>query len=204
MSSLVTRPNTQIQDEEIEREEINGDMNVLQKHVAYFDRNKDGIIYPWETFKGFRAIGAGLALSTISAIFINGALSRRTLPQGKSFSPLFPIHVNNIHKAKHGSDSGVYDSEGRFVPSKFEEIFRKHAHTDPNALTSEEMFEMLKANREPKDHRGWVAAWTEWKTLYSLCKDKDGLLQKETIRAAYDGSLFDRMEKERASKRKTA
>ncbi|KAL6187024.1 hypothetical protein ACLB2K_043140 [Fragaria x ananassa] len=171
--------------------------DALQRHVAFFDRNHDGIVYPWETFQGFRAIGCGILLSSFSAFFINFGLSRQTRP-GKSFSLLFPIEVRNIHKAKHGSDSGVYDIEGRFVPSKFEEIFIKHAHSNANALTSEELDGLLKANREPNDRRGWLAAWTEWKILYLLCKDKNGLLHKDTIRAVYDGSLFERMEKERS------
>ncbi|KAF8021136.1 hypothetical protein BT93_G1537 [Corymbia citriodora subsp. variegata] len=175
------------------------DQNVLQKHVAFFDRNHDGLVYPWETFRGFRSIGAGLPLSTVAAAFINIALSQKTRP-GKFPSFLFPIEVKNIHRAKHGSDSGVYDSEGRFVLVKFEEIFRKHAQTHPNALTSDELQEMLKSNRQPKDYKGWLASYTEWKVLYLLCKDKDGLLHKDTIRAVYDGSLFERMEKEHMEK----
>ncbi|XP_057743567.1 probable peroxygenase 4 [Arachis stenosperma] len=178
------------------------DENVLQKHVAFFDRNHDGIIYPWETYQGFRAIGCGILLSAFSAIFINLGLSRKTR-SGKALSIWLPIEVKNIQKAKHGSDSGVYDSEGRFVPSKFEEIFTKHARKHPNALTSDELMGMLKANRVPKDHKGWLASYTEWKILYVLCKDEDGLLHKEIVRAVYDGSLFERMEKEYSEKKKS-
>ncbi|MFS7952250.1 putative plant seed peroxygenase [Helianthus anomalus] len=54
--------------------------NVLQKHVEFFDRNNDGVIYPWETFQGFRAIGSGIVLSSVAAIFINAGLSGKTRP----------------------------------------------------------------------------------------------------------------------------
>ena len=42
-----------------------------------------------------------------------------------------------------------------------------------------------------------LAGYTEWKILYSLCKDDNGLLHKEIVRAAYDGSLFEKMAKEK-------
>ncbi|KAK1390099.1 putative peroxygenase 4 [Heracleum sosnowskyi] len=172
------------------------DGNVLQKHVAFFDQNNDGVVYPWETFRGFREIGCGLLLSSFAAVFINLGLSAKTRT-GKYSSLLLPVEINNINKAKHGSDSGVYDTQGRFVNSKFEEMFSKHANTNSSALTSDELTGFLKSNREPKDYKGWFASYTEWKMLYFLCKDKDGLLHKDTIRGVYDGTLFERMAKER-------
>ncbi|XP_047332441.1 probable peroxygenase 4 [Impatiens glandulifera] len=169
------------------------DENVLQKHVAFFDRNHDGVIYPWETFQGLRAIGAGILLSSFAAVFINAGLSRKTRP-GKFPSLLFPIEIKNIEKAKHTSDSGVYDTEGRFVATRFEEMFNQHALTYPDALTGDELKALLHANRVPKDYLGWVAAYAEWKVLYILGKDENGLLKKDSVRGVYDGSLFQNME----------
>ncbi|GJR84162.1 caleosin-related, EF-hand domain pair containing protein [Tanacetum coccineum] len=183
---------------------IENDQNVLQKHVAFFDRNKDGVIYPWETFQGFRAIGSGIMLSSFAAVFINMGLSGKTRPGKKLPNLLFPIDIEHIKMAKHGSDSGVYDTHGRFVPAKFEEIFHKYARTNPDALTADELDKFVKGNREPKDYGGWIGGLSEWKILYYLAKDKNGLLKKETIKAVYDGSLFEKMaeEKRNSSKKK--
>ncbi|KAI3963565.1 hypothetical protein MKW92_012431 [Papaver armeniacum] len=175
--------------------------NALQKHVAFFDRNNDGVIYPWETFQGCRAIGLGIGLSTLAAVLINMGLSRKTRP-GKFPNLLFPIEVQNIVNCKHTSDCGVYDAEGNFDPAKFEEIFQKHSHTTANALTADELSGMMKANRVPKDYHGWIGSWVEWKIFFHVCKDKNGLLQKETIRACYTGDLFEQMEQERACEKK--
>ncbi|XP_073046187.1 probable peroxygenase 5 isoform X3 [Primulina eburnea] len=58
----------------------NNNLNVLQKHIMFFDRDNDGIIYPSETFQGFRAVGCGIFLSSLASLFINVSLSRKTRP----------------------------------------------------------------------------------------------------------------------------
>ncbi|GJR73681.1 putative caleosin-related, EF-hand domain pair containing protein [Tanacetum coccineum] len=183
-------------------EAIDNDQNVMRKHAVFFDRNNDGVIYPWETYQGLRAIGGSFLLSIGGAIFINVALSGMTRP-GKRFpNLLFPIEIQNITLAKHGSDSDTYDTSGRFVPSKFEEIFSKYARTNPDYLTKDELNEFIKGNRDLKDYFGQIVALLEWNVLYSLSKDKDGLLQKETIRGVYDGSLFVKLEEKHSLSKK--
>ncbi|KAK1683490.1 hypothetical protein QYE76_044338 [Lolium multiflorum] len=88
-------------------------MTALQEHVSFFDRNKDGIITPAETFEGFVAIGCEIAFSTAAATAIHTALAFKTTPAGAPL-PYINIYVENIHKAIHGGDTGVYDAKGRW------------------------------------------------------------------------------------------
>ncbi|XP_048548017.1 probable peroxygenase 4 isoform X2 [Triticum urartu] len=131
-------------------------MTALQKHVSFFDRNKDGIITPTETFEGFVAIGCDVAYSRDSASSVHAALGPITSPVDAPL-PHINIHIGLIHRAMHGSDSGALDAKGgcKFVPQKFEEIFIKHAKARPDALTSSEVEEMILANRDPLDPRSW-------------------------------------------------
>ncbi|TVU28395.1 hypothetical protein EJB05_19927 [Eragrostis curvula] len=171
-------------------------MTDLQKHAAFFDGNGDGVVSISETYDGLRSFGLGIGLSGAGAAFINGLLASTTRPENAT-SSRFDIYIENIHKGIHGSDTGSYDAEGRFVSEKFDAIFAKHAKTVPDALTSDEIDELIQADREPGDYKGWAGATSEWKLLYSLGKDKDGLLRKDVARGVYDGSLFHQLVNEK-------
>lgn len=177
-------------------------MTALHKHVSFFDRNKDGIITPSETIEGIVAIGCDYAFARDFAAPVHAGLGPKTSPKDAPL-PHLSIYIKNIYKGMHGSDTGALDAKGRFVPAKFEEIFSKHAKNRPDALTSLEVKEMILANRDPDDPQSWAAPIQEWGLIYSLASDKNGYFHKDSVRGIYDGSVFVKLEEERASSQST-
>ena len=116
------------------------------------------------------------------------------------------IFLKNVHRDKHGSDTGTYDHEGRFVPQRFEDIFAKYAE-GRDYLTIWDVSNVLKGQRCIADPIGWSGAFFECKSSQFLCLrvsllmitgiatyimlwPEDGRMMKEDIRGIYDGSIF--------------
>lgn len=57
-------------------------------------------------------------------------------------------------RAQHGSDSGTYDKEGRFVPQAFEDMFAKFDTTNSGSLSAGELWALIKGNRLAVDPFG--------------------------------------------------
>ncbi|KAJ3456893.1 hypothetical protein MRS44_016916 [Fusarium solani] len=161
---------------------------VLQQHCDFFDRDHDGVIYPIDTFRGFHQLGFGVFLSLLSVFIIHANFSYPTLSSYIP-DPWFRVYIDNIHKDKHGSDTGVYDTEGRFIPQKFEDIFSKYAE-GRDYLTLWDVSKLTKGQRLIADPIGWFGAFFEWLATYIMLWPKDGRMMKEDIRMIYDGSLF--------------
>ncbi|KAF1957961.1 caleosin domain-containing protein [Byssothecium circinans] len=171
----------------------------LQQHCDFFDTDHDGIIWPRDTFTGFYRLGFGIILSLLAVFIIHANFSYPTLP-GWLPDPFFRLHVANIHKDKHGSDSGTYDHEGRFVPQKFEDMFSKYGK-GKDYVTIWDVMDLMKGQRCIADPIGWGGAMFEWLATYIMLWPEDGKMRKEDIRGIYDGSIFYKIAEQRENQK---
>ncbi|KAL6709850.1 hypothetical protein ACN47E_000635 [Coniothyrium glycines] len=161
---------------------------VLQQHCDFFDRDHDGVLWPSDTFIGFRRLDFNVFLCALAVLLIHGNFSYPTCPSVWP-DPYFRIYLANIHRCKHGSDTGTYDHEGRFVPQHFEDVFAKYS-TGRQFVTMEDVGALWKGQRCFGDLVGWSAEFLEWFATYLLLWPEDGRMMKEDVRRIYDGSIF--------------
>ncbi|KAL8660727.1 MAG: hypothetical protein Q9202_006277 [Teloschistes flavicans] len=171
-------------------------LTALQLHVAFWDLNKDGIITPYEIYTGFRALGFSILFS-LGGLLIPVFFSYPTT-LGHSWlpDPLFRIYTNHIHKAKHGSDTGIYDVDGHLRIAFFDDMFDKMDTASTDGMSDREpslgvsdLFRLHARTRVAADPAGWSFAAMEWWTTWLLLQ-RDGRLWKEDLREMYDGTLF--------------
>ncbi|KAK9708296.1 hypothetical protein K7432_009714 [Basidiobolus ranarum] len=165
--------------------------SALDKHVEFFDRDGDGVIAPWDTFFAIRSLGSNIIVTAIATIVLHVLFSWVT-QDGWLPSPFFYIYVKNIRRGKYGSDSGVYDEEGRLAKNKFEEIFQKFDTEKKGALTLTQCYHWTESSRRMLDPVGWAIAKIKFGLLW-LIASRNGLVTRETLESMYDGTLFEKM-----------
>jgi len=105
--------------------------------------------------------------------------------------PFLRIHIANIHRDKHGSDSGSFNHRGGFDRTSFNEIFTNAAPPAHDSLSFWEGVNLIKRNHDLFDIFGTLAAVFEWFAVYFMLWPADGRCSKEDIKGVMDGSIFE-------------
>lgn len=76
---------------------------MLQQHVLFFDRDNDQVIWPIDTYVGFRDLGFNILFSLAAMVIIHLSLSYATqLSRTWIPDPFCRIYTDAIHKDKVG------------------------------------------------------------------------------------------------------
>lgn len=162
----------------------------LQRHVAFWDKDDDGVISPLDLYIGFRKLGFRKLTAPFCAFCICTLLS---YPSQSTWYPDWGlrIYVDGVHKVKHGSDSEVYNRRGNFNAMNFEEMFEFYADgPDHDSLTLYQILYMVLSNSGRFDCYGWLVSIFHWTTLYILLGPEDRKIKKGDVKALYEGTLF--------------
>ena len=178
----------------------------LERHAAYFDPQRTGLIRFGQTYRGLRDLGVSRGWSATLASIIHAALGRRTSGEVST------IRIANIHRGKHDSDTGVFDAEGKLVEARFDALFASIAHTHPpDVITRNEFRAFMKANG-PQSAAGGFFSWAEAKLFFCVAADTDKTedgkkvpaIRRATLRAFYEGKLLPRVRELRRLRAKRA
>jgi hypothetical protein len=100
----------------------------LQRHVSFFDDNGDRSVDVAECTRGLKALGLPPGLAEVAALAIVAPLSIQTRGSLLAMS----VDIDNIHKGRHDSDTGILDKRGRFNARRFAKVFGRRSAVDHN------------------------------------------------------------------------
>ncbi|KAJ3045607.1 hypothetical protein HK097_001174 [Rhizophlyctis rosea] len=169
----------------------------LQKHVEFFDRDGDGVIYPNETFQAMSALGFNWFICGMTALAFHILHLSYFTQDSWIPNPKLPVYIKNISAAKHGSDTNTYNADGEFVKQNYDRIFEKFDLNKKGGLYFSEIVTMWRANRGVLDPVGLIFQVFLWTYLWAIAADEQGVLHKESVWKQYDGTLFYEVEASR-------
>ena len=114
------------------------------------------------------------------------------------------MDVEHIHSGRHGSDTGVYDRNGRFSRPRFRRLFDRFDVDRDDALDGEELGRLFAGNQT--DLAGHLGSRAEFGLLLGLAgQDRKGkrVLTRERLERFYNGSLFYQLAREVAAERES-
>lgn len=195
-SKTISTPHSPSHVERTKDNLTDSNLSALQKHVLFWDRDGDNIIFPQDVYTGFREIGFSIPFSLASLLIPVFFSYPTSVAHSYIPDPLFRISLSSIHYAKHGSDTGIYDSKGNIRAQFFEDLFAEFDSSGMGSLGARDLLNLLANNRVAADPAGWSFAAMEWGSTWLLLQ-KDGRVWKEDLRQCYDGSLFWRLKEEK-------
>jgi peroxygenase len=176
-------------------------MTALQKHLSFFDQNQDGNLTRTETAQGLKKLGLSPVRAEVTGTLINTGIGLKSSDHWYDFTT---VNLNKIHQSKHGSDTGIYDTQGQFVQGKYDELWSRFDQGNKGALTQGDI-QAMHASLST-DKVGDVASKAEFDLLMELAGQNQTLadgssqrvLTKERMQQFYDGTLFFQLTGEKA------
>ncbi|KAI8072785.1 Caleosin related protein-domain-containing protein [Gongronella butleri] len=158
----------------------------LEKHVRFWDRKNKGYITPVDAMFGFMNLGYSVVFSLTMGTFLGVLFSYATQASWVP-DPYCRTRVSQVQKTM--STDTPYDDNGRFDEERFDALFSKYGKSDISGRTIS-LKELMEWNDATlKDPLAWATRTLEWLTAYMFV-GKNGIVKREDVHAAFDGTLF--------------
>ncbi|KAG9008327.1 hypothetical protein FRB90_008969 [Tulasnella sp. 427] len=159
----------------------------LQKHVAAFDRDGDGLITVEDTCWGLNKLGVPWVAAITGGIIVH-LFSSYPSQRNWTPDPWFRIRIAGIHRVMHASDSHTWKRRGILDLGSFDNLM----YGDPieGTMTLGQVLTLWKNNHDMHDILGAIFNLGEWFVTWSALKNKDGKIKKEDLRDLFTGAYF--------------